>query len=401
MKQNRFNALKFGPLALLLIACSSTKDPNVPRSLVERPKTEEEVMLANASNTYDQGLFSISEDNWTQLRDGFPASYYGPLAELKIADAQYFRGDYAAALASYDEFARIHPGHEALPYIRFQIANCHIEQYQGRQYDQTPLHSALKVYQELINEFPDSEYVIFARRNMDRGRQLLAEHEVFVAEYYERRGVEKAAENRKRVLYTLYPDSAAALRDDHSGVAGTQVTLSDQRKQELQPVQPTMISGSARATLVRSTLPAPTIDPISPPAPVRSAIVENELAQTQSNALAFVREMECGEQDDGSTVFIAYLTSQTSGAAVSGKKLTVTIDGVSEEADSVATSIECVTDLLTLKLQPDFATQADGTRALEFELSKNREVLELRVVTLDRPNRVVLFAKKKGSNPSK
>lgn len=266
-------ALAIFPSAL--VACSSAKTGE-PKSIISKPATEEEHQLAIAMDTYDRGLFSVSEDGWTELRDGFPASYFAPLAELKIADARYFRGDYPGALQAYEDFARLHPGHEAIPYVRYQLANCSLEQYRGKSHDQAPLRSAMKAFEQLITQFPESEYVVFAKRNLDRARDLLAQHEMFVADFYEKRGNSVAAEKRRQMLRTLYPESTlardAVARGDKSPLA----EIPEKLKPELTPEPPVFVFSSPAA-------PAPTKRATSKDSPPSSPTI---LAATGTSPVA-------------------------------------------------------------------------------------------------------------------
>lgn len=185
-------------------------EPTAPASIVEQPKTDETELMRSAEEAFSRGLYSVSEKAWIELRDGYPTSLYIPLAEMKIADAQFARRDFAAALASYEEFLRVHPGHEAIPYVRYQIGNCSLEQYQGPERDQAPLQTAVRAFETVIREHPQSEYAVLARRSLGRARELLAEHEAFVAAFYERRELPGAAEERWKALVTKYPETDAA-----------------------------------------------------------------------------------------------------------------------------------------------------------------------------------------------
>ncbi len=383
---------------IVLFGCSS-KNPSEPRSIVEKPKTEEEILLANASNTYDEGLFSISEDNWTQLRDGFPASYYAPLAELKIADAQYFRGDYPAALASYEEFSRLHPGSEALAYVRFQIANCHIEQYRGRKYDQTPLHSAIKAYENLIKEHPESEYVIFARRNLDRSRQLLAENEAYVADFYARQGAEKAAASRKQMLYTLYPDSAAAAREGfvvHTPDSPEPVAVPEKLRNDYKPGAPSIISAEqlANAKLHNQVASDERVGASRSTPVYEEDLTASKTAKPITTTQLF-KGIECGEQEGGQSVFIVYPSVEIDHFEVVGNSLSVTLvvgDDFQSSAAQGPDELTCEAELLHLGLKNSRAEIANGKATVKFQLTDPKGVLHLRVLSLDRPTRVILFA---------
>ena len=193
------------------IGCFATPEEGPkPQPIFEAPKNSEMEILNDAMENYDRGLLQISQEDWAKLRDGYPSGPYTTLAELKVADTHFYAGEYAEARTSYEEFIRLHPAHEAVPYVRFQIANCYFNQYGGKEKDQGPLRSALRAYEELVRDFPKNEYAAFARAQLKRGQDLQAMHEAFVAEFYLRQGNTKASAGRLKQMSEKYGSSAAA-----------------------------------------------------------------------------------------------------------------------------------------------------------------------------------------------
>ncbi len=196
-------------LCAQLVSCSKSNE-NETKKLIEAPTVPEEEMLENAVRAYDRGLFSVAKKEWEDLKDGYPGSYFTVLAEIKSADSYFYLSDYATAQIQYEEFLRLHPGHEAAPYVRYQLANCNLEQYRGPKHDQIPLQLAIKGFRVLIAEYPDSEYALEARKKLDQCREKLAEHESYVAGFYLNQGNVKASAERLRRLNSAYADSEAA-----------------------------------------------------------------------------------------------------------------------------------------------------------------------------------------------
>ncbi|MFN8389556.1 MAG: outer membrane protein assembly factor BamD [Bdellovibrionota bacterium] len=170
----------------------------------------EDQLLERAKSAYDHGLYSVARENWQNLREQYPSSYYATLAELKIGDTFFFGGDYAAAITAYEDFIKLHPAHDATPYVRYQIGNSFRQQYSGTSHDQAPLVSAIKSYQKLLDEYPRSEYTVDARRAIDSCREQLGEHELTIAHFYLKQGLDRASEGRLRSLIENYGDTAAA-----------------------------------------------------------------------------------------------------------------------------------------------------------------------------------------------
>ena len=74
--------------------------------------------------------------------------------------------------------------------------------------DQTHTHKMIETYDRLIKRYPDSPFTIEAEKRIQEGRDLLAEHELVVANWYLRTGHIRQAVNRLEVIVTLYPDTA-------------------------------------------------------------------------------------------------------------------------------------------------------------------------------------------------
>ena len=201
-------------ITISFIGCSSSSDQEKEdgqKSIFTKPANTEEELLASGLEAYDRGLYSLARERFNTLRIGYPASYWTTLAQLKIADAQFYSENYTEAAAGYEEFANEHPSHEALPYVRFQLGLCYLRQYRNNVKDQAPLHTAIKKFRELIKVYPNSAYVVQARRYIQRCRDLLADYELLVARFYIKQGQRDAAQLRLFGIKDLYPESSAAI----------------------------------------------------------------------------------------------------------------------------------------------------------------------------------------------
>ena len=184
---------------LLSISCSScSSNDGLAKDLIEQPTKEEEEIIAGAIDAFDRGLYSRSREEWTSLRDGYPASYFIPLAQLKIADCYFATGDFPEAVSTYQEFLRLYPAHEAAGYAQSRLAESLLRQYRGIKNDQQPLKDALQAYELVLSEYPSSDFAQSAQLRIADIKKLMAEYEVSVAEFYEKQGQGKAAEQRRK-----------------------------------------------------------------------------------------------------------------------------------------------------------------------------------------------------------
>jgi len=125
---------------------------------------------------------------FTKLKDRYPFSPYTPAAELLLGDAYYLSEQYEAAVLAYLEFESLHPGHEAIPHVLFQIGMSYLRQFRSIDRPADNLELALRYFHRLRETHPGSAQAADAERFILQARRHMAEHELFVADFYWRRG---------------------------------------------------------------------------------------------------------------------------------------------------------------------------------------------------------------------
>ncbi|AEH45020.1 outer membrane assembly lipoprotein YfiO [Thermodesulfatator indicus DSM 15286] len=167
-------------------------------------------LVKKALSYYRRGLWKEAEKAFRDIKDRYPDSPYALWAELKLADCKFFAGDYLEAIVLYQEFEKLHPTNEAIPYVIFQIATCYYKLKLPPDRDQSFSKKAAEYYERLINRFPDSPYTLEARKRIRKCRETLGEHELFVAKFYYRTKRYRAAYYRLLYLLEMYPETKAA-----------------------------------------------------------------------------------------------------------------------------------------------------------------------------------------------
>lgn len=181
--------------ALFVAACGSKK-----------PGSAEEY-YADANTYFRDGAYPLAIENYRELLDQHPFSELAEDAEFKIAHAHQQNGACPEAIAAFSDFQRRHPTSPHLPLVGFLIGQCHEDQMQKPDRDQSASQSAHAYYQAVINQYPESPYADLARQRLHQCRENLAEHELNIASYYAKRGNEKAAEIRLIDLIKRYNDT--------------------------------------------------------------------------------------------------------------------------------------------------------------------------------------------------
>ena len=137
---------------------------------------------------------------WMQL------SKYAILAELKIADSHYHLKQYDEAIFAYEEFEKLHPRNEAVPYVIYQIGLCYYDQIDTIDRDQTPSRKALETFQRLAKQFPDDQYARSGNEHIPKCLKSLAGNDYIIGVFYYKSKHYQAALQRFMSVLSNYPD---------------------------------------------------------------------------------------------------------------------------------------------------------------------------------------------------
>jgi outer membrane protein assembly factor BamD len=145
-------------------------------------------------------------DTFEKVKDRYPYSDQALLAQIKLADAYFYRKKYDEALAAYKEFEKLHPTNKGVPYCIYRQGLCYYRQRSTIDRDQTYTQKALAEFKRLKQKFPQCEYMPRAEKYMAHCRRDLGEHEFYIAEFYYRTKRYPAALERYQTVVQEYPD---------------------------------------------------------------------------------------------------------------------------------------------------------------------------------------------------
>jgi len=192
-------------ILLVLTGCTSIQD-SVDKFLgMEEEGTADELAWVGM-DAYDNGKYLKAIEKFQKIKDFYPFSKYAILAELKIADAHYQREEYEEAIFEYENFERLHPRNEAIPYVIYQIGRCHFDQIDTTDRDQTSARKALEAFQRLQKQFPKDQYARRSEEHISIALKSMAGHTYRIGVFYYRTKHYKAALNRFMSIISDYPD---------------------------------------------------------------------------------------------------------------------------------------------------------------------------------------------------
>jgi len=200
-------------LASVLVACSSNDE------LPDLADRGERQMYEEAQRYLGNRNFDLAVRSLQLLESRYPFGKYAEQAQLELIYAHYGAYEREAAVEAADRFIRLHPQHPNVDYAYYMKG---LAAYTSNQdilsrflpTDQTKRDpgNAIESFAEfskLLSRFPDSPHAADARARMIHLRNLLARHEINVANYYFKRGAYMAATNRGRYVVENFQQTPA------------------------------------------------------------------------------------------------------------------------------------------------------------------------------------------------
>ena len=177
----------------------------------EDPKSlPPETLIVQGMDAYDVGDYSTAIKSFNAILDEHPFSAQAMLAELKAADAHYYNKQYPEAKTLYKAFEERHPTNEAMPYVLFQIGMCDFMRSDRIDRDSSGVQDAIKSFNRLIQAYPQSPYSKEGKLRIQEGKEFIANHEYFVADFYVRMEKYSEAQHRLKYILAMYPESSVA-----------------------------------------------------------------------------------------------------------------------------------------------------------------------------------------------
>lgn len=189
-------------VAAILLTSGCALFERGPRPLEDTPWE-----LAQAgTSALEEERFRQAIRYFSELKDRYPFSPHTPVAEVALGDAYFKSGNYTAAVNAYREFLEMNPRHELVPYALFRTGLANYSKFRTVDRPQTHMVDALEYFHRVRESFPDSEYAQFAEHYIVESRKRMAEHELFVADFYWRTNRYGAAWQRYRYVVENFED---------------------------------------------------------------------------------------------------------------------------------------------------------------------------------------------------
>ncbi len=171
----------------------------------------------SAEQIYQSAETNMKKENYAQaikdfeaLEARYPYGEHSNEAQLSLITAYQKRGESALALSAIERFIRMNPRHPKVDRAYYLKGVVYYDDYYPFKYRHLPLERSARdpsscqdsfdAFKELIERFPNSEYVEDARHRMVGLREQLALHELHIVDYYIKRGAYLSAANRANYI---------------------------------------------------------------------------------------------------------------------------------------------------------------------------------------------------------
>lgn len=179
----------------------------------------EQSLYERAQDNLEQKYWRLAIESLRRLETDYPFGKYAQAAQLSLIYAYYQSDEVELAAAAANRFIRLHPNHPHVDYAYylrglaafpkaatfFQSAlNTDLSRKSTKNSEEALLH-----FSQLLNNFPNSRYSADAVQRMRYLRNLIARHEINIANYYLDYKGYTAAVNRARYVLENFQQSPA------------------------------------------------------------------------------------------------------------------------------------------------------------------------------------------------
>lgn len=151
-----------------------------------------ETNMLRADTAMKEKNYNEAAALYEYVKTKFPYVEAATSAELGSADADFEREKYIEARDRYQTFVRLHPTHPRNDYAAYRAALSHYKEIPSdffllppaSEKDQVEVRNAMGAMSEFVRNYPSSPLRPEAQKILDEVKLRLAEHEMYVADFY-------------------------------------------------------------------------------------------------------------------------------------------------------------------------------------------------------------------------
>jgi outer membrane protein assembly factor BamD len=197
-----------------ITACSTPKPPG------------ESFLDETAPQIYQEGITELQDKNFSDAIRRFEAvDIQYPLgteaegAQFYLIYAYYMKEEYQMAMLAADRYIRLHPTNPHVDYAYYMKGMANYFENMGvlerlfsidlANRDLTQMQKAYQDFAQVVTLFPNSQYAPAAQQFLIYLRNMMANHELYIAQYYYEHKAYVAAANRANIVVAHYQGAPA------------------------------------------------------------------------------------------------------------------------------------------------------------------------------------------------
>ena len=169
--------------------------------------------LKLGQEAYDGNDYANAQRYFEYVATKFPFLDAAKIADLRLGDVALATEEYAAGRERFKTFVRMHPTHPEVDYAALRAAESHFLEAPrpfillppAFEKDLTGVKNAVRALNDFLRDYPESEHRDQAKKTLDEARRRLADHELYVAEFYTKRKQWPAVVGRLKNVLNEYP----------------------------------------------------------------------------------------------------------------------------------------------------------------------------------------------------
>lgn len=149
----------------------------------ENEKTNAETAYLEAAKLLKKKDYAEAATEFEKIDDEYPFSRWAAKAQTMAVYARYKREEYAKVVSNVEDFIRLNPSSEYVPYMLYMKGLTYYNQIPAIDRAQDNTQQASFVFRELIARFPDSTYAEDAKSKLSFIDEHLAGAKMSIGRY--------------------------------------------------------------------------------------------------------------------------------------------------------------------------------------------------------------------------
>lgn len=156
---------------------------------------------------FDSIDYEAVEEQLKEIQIRYTYSPYATLAELRTADLYFKQEEYEQAAIEYEEFIKRHPSHNGTPYAKYFLALSNYYLIKGHDRSPKSARQTLEWFNIYLKDYPESPLSKDASIKIQETKDVLAEREIYIGNFYLNKNNPKAAAARYKTVTEEYPET--------------------------------------------------------------------------------------------------------------------------------------------------------------------------------------------------